>query len=58
MLRFPHPDWVAGQTRQSRLEGTDASRLRDLVKKSLRMRLSRIIVGEVPAEECLTCCSR
>jgi pilus assembly protein CpaF len=52
-LRFPHPDWVALQTRQSGLEGTGSIRLRDLVKESLRMRPSRIIVGEVRAEECL-----
>jgi pilus assembly protein CpaF len=52
-LRFNHPDWVALQTRQSGLEGTGEVRLRDLVKESLRMRPSRIIVGEVRAEECL-----
>jgi len=52
-LRFTHPDWVALQTRQQGLEGTGEVRLRDLVKESLRMRPSRIIVGEVRAEECL-----
>jgi pilus assembly protein CpaF len=52
-LDFRHPDWVALQTRQSGLEGTGEIRLRDLVKESLRMRPSRIIVGEVRAEECL-----
>ena len=52
-LRFPHPDWVPLQTRQSGLEGTGEVRLRELVKQSLRMRPSRIIVGEVRAEECL-----
>src|SRR5690348_6219432 len=52
-LRFRHPDWVALQTRQSGLEGTGEIRLRELVKESLRMRPSRIIVGEVRAEECL-----
>ena len=52
-LRFGHPDWVALQTRQQGLEGTGEIRLRDLVKESLRMRPSRIIVGEVRAEECL-----
>ncbi len=52
-LRFAHPDWVPLQTRQSGLEGTGEIRLRDLVKESLRMRPSRIIVGEVRAEECL-----
>lgn len=52
-LRFTHPDWVALQTRQQGLEGTGEVRLRDLVKESLRMRPSRLIVGEVRAEECL-----
>jgi pilus assembly protein CpaF len=52
-LRFPHPDWVPLQTRQSGLEGTGEIRLRNLIKESLRMRPSRIIVGEVRAEECL-----
>ncbi|MFS3128085.1 CpaF family protein [Nocardioides sp. Bht2] len=52
-LRFAHPDWVALQTRQAGLEGTGEVRLRDLVKESLRMRPSRIIVGEVRAAECL-----
>lgn len=52
-LRFPHPDWVALQTRHGGLEGTGEVVLRDLVKESLRMRPNRIIVGEVRAEECL-----
>ena len=52
-LRFSHPDWVALQTRQRGLEGTGEIKLRDLVKESLRMRPSRVIVGEVRAEECL-----
>jgi pilus assembly protein CpaF len=52
-LRFPHPDWVPMQTRQAGLEGTGEIRLRDLVKEALRMRPSRMIVGEVRSEECL-----
>jgi pilus assembly protein CpaF len=52
-LRFAHPDWVPLQTRQSGLEGTGEIRLRHLVKEALRMRPSRIIVGEVRSEECL-----
>lgn len=52
-LRFPHPDWVAMQTRQAGLEGTGEVTLRALVKEALRMRPSRVIVGEVRAEECL-----
>ncbi|MCP3422725.1 ATPase, T2SS/T4P/T4SS family [Nocardioides pinisoli] len=53
MLRFSHPDWVAMQTRQAGLEQTGEIVLRDLVKEALRMRPSRIIVGEVRAAECL-----
>ena len=52
-LSFAHPDWVAMQTRQHGLEGTGEVRLRDLVKESLRMRPSHVIVGEVRSEECL-----
>ncbi|MGH3509615.1 MAG: CpaF family protein [Nocardioidaceae bacterium] len=52
-LRFNHPDWVAMQTRQTGLEGTGEVSLRMLVKESLRMRPSRVIVGEVRSEECL-----
>ncbi len=52
-LRFPHADWVPLQTRQAGLEGTGEVTLRTLVKESLRMRPSRIIVGEVRAEESL-----
>lgn len=52
-LQFNHPDWVPMQTRQAGLEGTGEIALRDLVKEALRMRPSRVIVGEVRAEECL-----
>ncbi len=52
-LRFPHPDWVPMQTRQAGLEGTGEITLRELVKESLRMRPSRLIVGEVRSEECM-----
>src|SRR3954463_11861708 len=52
-LRFFHPHRVALQTRQSGLEGTGEIALRDLVKESLRMRPSRVIVGEVRSAECL-----
>ena len=52
-LRVPLPDVVALQTRQSSLEGTGEIRLRRLVKEALRMRPSRIIVGEIRQEECL-----
>jgi pilus assembly protein CpaF len=52
-LRVPLPDVVSMQTRQSNLEGTGEVKLRRLVKEALRMRPSRIIVGEVRQEECL-----
>ena len=41
------------QTRQVGLEGSGEIKLRHLVKEALRMRPSRIVVGEVRAEECL-----
>jgi pilus assembly protein CpaF len=52
-LQVPLPDVVALQTRQPSLEGTGEIRLRRLVKEALRMRPSRIIVGEIRQEECL-----
>jgi pilus assembly protein CpaF len=52
-LQLPLPDWVAMQTRQANLEGTGEIPLRRLVKEALRMRPSRLIVGEVRQEECL-----
>ena len=48
-----HADWVAMQTRQAGLEGTGEVTLRDLVREALRMRPTRVIVGEVRAAECL-----
>jgi pilus assembly protein CpaF len=52
-LKIPLPDVVGLQTRQPSLEGTGEIRLRRLVKEALRMRPSRIIVGEVRQEESL-----
>lgn len=52
-LQLPLPDVVGMQTRQPNLEGTGEITLRRLVKEALRMRPSRIIVGEVRQEECL-----
>jgi pilus assembly protein CpaF len=52
-LRIGHPDWVPMQCRQAGLEGTGEVSLRHLVKESLRMRPSRIVVGEVRSAECL-----
>jgi pilus assembly protein CpaF len=52
-LQVRLPDVVAMQTRQVNLEGTGEIPLRRLVKEALRMRPSRLIVGEVRQEECL-----
>jgi len=52
-LQVPLPDVVGLQTRQPSLEGTGEIQLRRLVKEALRMRPSRIIVGEVRQAECL-----
>ncbi len=52
-LQVALPDVVAMQTRQPNLEGTGEIPLRRLVKEALRMRPSRLIVGEVRQEECL-----
>ncbi len=52
-LRIAARDVVALQCRQPSLEGTGEIPLRRLVKESLRMRPSRIIVGEVRQEESL-----
>jgi pilus assembly protein CpaF len=52
-LAVPLPDVVALQTRQPSLEGTGEVRLRRLIKEALRMRPSRLLVGEVRQEESL-----
>ena len=52
-LQVRLPDVVGMQTRQANLEGTGEIALRRLVKEALRMRPSRLIVGEVRHEECL-----
>jgi pilus assembly protein CpaF len=52
-LRAPLPDVVALQTRQAGLEGTGQITLRHLVTEALRMRPTRIVVGEVRREEAL-----
>ena len=52
-LQIAARDVVSLQCRQPSLEGTGEIPLRRLVKESLRMRPSRIIVGEVRQEESL-----
>jgi pilus assembly protein CpaF len=52
-LKVPLPDVVGLQCRQPSLEGTGEIKLRRLVKEALRMRPSRLLVGEVRQEESL-----
>jgi pilus assembly protein CpaF len=52
-LRIAHRDLVALQCRQPSLEGTGEITLRRLVKEALRMRPSRIVIGEVREAESL-----
>ncbi|CAB4966460.1 unannotated protein [freshwater metagenome] len=52
-LQVAHPDWVAMQTRDASLEGTGEIPLRRLVREALRMRPTRLIVGEVRQSEAL-----
>jgi hypothetical protein len=53
VLQLRLPDVVAMQSGQANLEGTGEIPLRRLVKEALRMRPSRLIVGEVRQAECL-----
>ena len=52
-INLQHPDWIAMQTRDASLEGTGAIPLRRLVKEALRMRPTRLVVGEVRQAESL-----
>ena len=52
-LSVNHPDWVAMQTRPASVEGAGEISLRELVKQALRMRPSRLIIGEVRGAEAL-----
>lgn len=52
-LKIPTRDTVAMQCRQPSLEGTGEITLRRLVKEALRMRPSRIVIGEVREAESL-----
>lgn len=46
-------DWVAMQTRPASAEGAQEIGLRELVKQALRMRPSRLVIGEVRGAEAL-----
>jgi pilus assembly protein CpaF len=52
-IRLEHPDWVGLQTRDASLEGTGEVPLRRLVREALRMRPTRLVVGEVRQAESL-----
>ena len=52
-LNLEHSDWVAMQVRPESAEGTSEISLRELVKQSLRMRPSRLVIGEVRGAEAL-----
>ncbi|MBE5844774.1 MAG: CpaF family protein [Butyrivibrio sp.] len=47
------PNIVRMETRNANVEGCKEITIRDLIKSSLRMRPTRIIVGEVRGEECV-----
>ncbi len=52
-IRIAHRDWIAMQTRDASLEGTGEIPLRRLVREALRMRPTRLVVGEVRQGESL-----
>jgi pilus assembly protein CpaF len=52
-IRTNYVDWVALQARQANLEGVGEITLRRLVKEALRMRPSRLVIGEVRQAEAL-----
>ena len=52
-LSLSHPDWVAMQTRSRGIEGDGEIGLRELVRQALRMRPSRLVIGEVRGAEAL-----
>lgn len=52
-LSLEHDDWVAMQTRPASAEGSFEIGLRELVRQALRMRPSRLVIGEVRGAEAL-----
>lgn len=52
-LSVRHQDWVAMQTRPPSIEGAPEINLRELVRQALRMRPSRLVIGEVRGAEAL-----
>ena len=52
-LSVTHNDWVAMQTRPASPEGAPEINLRELVRQALRMRPSRLVIGEVRGPEAL-----
>ena len=52
-IRCELPDWVALQARQANLEGIGEVNLRRLIVEALRMRPTRLVVGEVRQAEAL-----
>lgn len=52
-LRPRLPDCVAMQTKSANLEGSGAVSIRRLIKEALRMRPSRIVIGEIREAESL-----
>jgi pilus assembly protein CpaF len=52
-IRTNYVDWVAMQARQANLEGIGEITLRRLVREALRMRPTRLVIGEVRQAEAL-----
>jgi pilus assembly protein CpaF len=52
-IRTNYRDWVAMQARQPNLEGVGEITLRRLVREALRMRPTRLVIGEVRQAEAL-----
>ena len=52
-IKCDAPDWVAMQTRDASTETSQAIDLRRLIRESLRMRPTRLVVGEVRGAEAL-----